>query len=242
MKKCISRLLVMVFLLGCLGAQAELGPDAVIGTWYLNAMEMDGASINPAVFGMEMAVVIHEDGTALLQAPEEEDGIAAWSVQGDTLTLVASNDDEDAMVFSYVDGELVIEEEGMKMLFGKEKGAVEATEIAPAREATDIAEFDGEWVATFLDMDGTQMPMALLGMGMQLVIADGTVRIVLDDMEEDTEEAQPACLKDGALAVDFALFSIDATEKTIHMHEDGTLSFEVDELGTVHLEKVSVTE
>ena len=234
MKKILSAVLVLALSLSvlCMTALA-LEESDVLGTWYLNAIEMNGTSMSPAAMGMEMAITFKEGGIATMSMSGEEADEGTWKIENDM--VIADND----MSLAFVDGTLVVEQDGMKMVFAQEKAEAETVEIAPVRNATDLAEFDGEWIATIVETEGAQLPLGMLGMEMKLSISAGAVKISVDEAMElgDAPEMQGE-LKDGALVVSFAAFGTEAVEQTLLLHENDMISFVVDVMGAIYFERV----
>ena len=235
MKKLLAILLAMAMLL-CAVALAETveaveeaaEPDpaeAFVGVWYLNEMQMEGMSISPASFGVEMTIELKADGIAVgnsVQGEEVENKEGTWAVEGDTVTVTI---DDEPMVFTVQEGNLVADSDGMVMIFGTEK--VEAEIFEPAAARTDAAEeeFAGAWTAFKINMDGTYMDAALLGEEITATIEGTTVTLNGFLFDGDAFETQYA---DGALA-----FSVEDPESALiagikaQLLEDGTMALTI---------------
>ena len=234
MKKLISLALILMMSLSMLCCAQAADVADILGTWYMTSLEMEGMSINPASMGMEMVFVFNEDGTVTLQATDEEDETAFWTLDGDTVTIASGEGDDETMALVYAEEQLLIQEEGVTMILGREPAEADNAEIAPIHSAADIAEFDGEWNATVIAMEGMQMPIAMLGMEIGLTISQGNVQVIMDG-EVTSESDAAGNLVDGALVVNFAFLGIDVEENVVTLHEDGTLSVEIAMLGGILL-------
>lgn len=134
MKKLLCVVLVYTVALSMLvvgagGAEAVSTSD-VVGVWRLQAVEAQGVSVDPATVGMEMLMTLGEDGTALLEMTGEESEAGAWVLEGDKVLIadeVGTQQD-----FSFVEGMLKAEMDGMSMIFAKDVEEVESAETVPA--------------------------------------------------------------------------------------------------------------
>lgn len=131
--------------------------DEVIGTWYLNAFEQEGISVqmDPAAFGEEMSIEFLEGGKATMVMSGEEDPDGSWTLEGDTVLMTDSTDTTVEM--TYEDGNLRAEEDGVIMIFGTEQEKAEVFAPGAVAEAPALEDFDGEWEAAMVDMWGMQM-------------------------------------------------------------------------------------
>ena len=227
MKKLFAVALALVMLLS-VAAFAEAANYT--GIWYLNEIDFGGTKLAPAAMGMDMTFELKDDGTVVATSPNEEGAMeetnGSWTLEGEALTVTI---DDDPMVFSLVDGNLVADSgDGMAMTFGREK--VEAEVYVPAEPKADAAEADyaGSWVATQLDMDGMFINPALLGMDTTAVI-EGTT-ITLNGAFLFDNEAFEAELKDGALV--YAAANPDevmVSAISVQALEDGALKLVIGE-------------
>lgn len=186
-----------------------------LGEWYLVSVESGGIAFNPTDVGMEMIVILYDDGTGAVASTDEEDMEATWVLEGDVLTITA---DDEPLAFTLTeDGQLVAQAEGSTMVFGRE--APEASFI-PAAEITaeDLAAFDGEWTITTVNVYGMILPFAAMAqMGMEdasVVIDNGNVTAF--------GVPQTGALVDGKLVVEAT--ETDAFGKSFSVLEDGTIA------------------
>ena len=177
----LAMMLAMTALCGAMAEQADLS-----GEWYLSAGEMDGTTIDAAMLGLSITFVLNEDGTAQgmgIGENTEEVSEGTWAVTDTGVEITFDGDTAVGAVNE--EGLLVLEQEGMKMIFSRE--APVALELPAPVEAADIAEFDGEFVASLVCMDGINAPAAMvtemLGIDdLTVVIENGVV--TLFGMEE----------------------------------------------------------
>ena len=87
----------------------------ITGTYTFSGAEMDGVEV-PMEGAPEMGVILAADGTVTLTS-EGEAETGTWALDGDELIL--TSDEGDVMTMTLEDGNLVIEESGMKMIFSK---------------------------------------------------------------------------------------------------------------------------
>lgn len=219
MKKALAALVVLTMLLS---AVAVAEADSLVGIWYLNTMESDGTSFNPADFGVEMSIELKDDGTAVVLSSEDETKEGTWSAEGDTVTVTV---DDDPLVLTLTDGDLVAEEDDMKMVFGTEKSEAEAYVPGAPIEAA-VEDFAGAWTATKIEMDGTYYDVALLGVEVTASIEDTTITL---DGFMFSNNALPLEYADGVLT-----FSDTDEESgsfgsiTAQLLDDGALSLTLD--------------
>lgn len=196
MKKLFAVALVLAMLLTAVAFAEGVN---YTGIWYLNEIDFGGTKLAPATLGMDMTIELKDDGSAVATSPSEEgqtdESVGTWAADGENVTVTI---DEDPLVFTLVDGNLVANSgDGMAMTFGREK--VEAEIYVPAEPKTDATEADyaGNWVATQVDMDGSYINPALFGMDTTAVIEGTTITLNGAFMFEN--EAFEAELKDGKL-------------------------------------------
>ena len=119
MKKLLSLLLALAMLLGCT-AFAE-GVDYT-GTWVLTGAESAGMQMGPetlAMFGLEMTMTFHADGTmSVTTMGMEETG--TWVA---TATGIAMTDDTETIEIPYQNEMLLIDDQGTVLMFTREGAA-----------------------------------------------------------------------------------------------------------------------
>lgn len=169
MKKLTAILVALMMALVCCTAMAETAT-----TWYLKTVEAQGMSMDAASIGMEMVFVLNADGTGaatLNMAGEAMEQTLTWTEAGDQVTISIEGDPQ---VFTYVDGNLVAEQEGMKMILSSEAAPVADKYVAAGPKAdVTLADFDGTWICTLAETQGIQLPMDQLGMAMTIVLENG---------------------------------------------------------------------
>lgn|GEM_PF-132405 len=205
------------------GVPIGLTPAYITGTWYLNAMDVMGMSMNPASMGMEMAMTLNEDNTAFAEMAGEEEGpTGSWAIVDDQ--VVVTMDGDDLALSLTDDGNLVAEQDEMKMTFGKEKAEVETIEASPARTDATLADFDGAWNAAFADMDGMKLPISALGLEFSATFDNGKATFTAFDSDAEMETA----VSDGVLT---ATDVETGTVVVFTLHEDGAMSCSIAEEG-----------
>ena len=214
MKKLLAVALALALLLAACAEAAD-----VAGTWYLNALVMNGATVSPAAFGVEMSITLKEDGTAIAATTNEAgSGEGTWSIDGDEVTVVI---DDQPLALALRDGELVADLVAQTMIFGREKAVAETFEPAPP-VAAEIEDFDGEWETFQVCISGTYYDTAVLDEAITASVKGGTVTMngfLFSDTQFET------ALQDGTLvfrAEDAESVLFDAL--TLRMLEDGSLS------------------
>ncbi len=189
-----------------------------VGVWNAVTLEMEGEAYSVADMGMEMNFTLNADGTA-----ESYDGEATetgtWTIENGTIVIGSGIEGMVPMTVNEA-GQLVMEEDGMKLIFVKSDSAAEpealVTEekpVAPVSE--DGASYVGTWMADTLEMDGEVYPVADMGLEMYFTLnADGTA----ESYDGETTETCTWTFENGAVVVDD--FAIQVTEDGRLLMED----------------------
>lgn len=170
------------------GLQAD--PNAAsynyTGVWVLSGVEMFGVQMDPATVGVSGDVALYEDGTCTLtMLDESQDG--TWAVTGTGITTTDAQGVVD--IYTLVNGELVVEQDGMKLIF---------IHYVPLTGLT-AADFNGVWSMDYIEVyDYTAMVQDFyeaedLGMSMELTLTDGKGHMVMTSGGE-TEELDAECI------------------------------------------------
>lgn len=231
MKKIVAILLALML---CLGAALAETAD-IIGTWYLNEMVSQGVSVNPASLGIDMTMTLNEDKTATTVIGEET-MVSYWQNNGEEYFTPFG---DGLLVFAPQDGNLVAEQDGVQMIFGREKEEVVTFVLGAVRTDATMADYNGTWNATLVDMMGIQMPVADIGMSMQIIVADGKVTVLEGTGEEMTTGEGTATAEGGVLSM---LIESDTVATPLQLHEGDVLA-RVSDLGdgltmSIYFEKV----
>lgn len=214
MKKIVAILLALML---CLSTALAENAD-VIGTWYLNTMVAEGMSMNPASLGIDMTMTLNEDKTATMDiAGEVAEG--QWAIENEKYAVTFEGD---PLAFVLQDGNLVADQEGVQMVFGREKEEVVAFVLGEAKTDATMADYNGTWNATLVDFLGMQMNVADMDMRMQVTVADGKVTVLEGEGEEGTTGEGTATVEDGALAI---TFEGDTEATLLQLHEGDVLAW-----------------
>lgn len=150
------------------GVQADPGAADYnyVGAWVLASVEMFGLQMEPSAVGVSGDVALYEDGTCTLTMQDESQE-GTWAV---TETGITTTDAEGVVdTYTLVDGQLVVEESGMKLIF---------VPYAPLSGLT-VADFNGDWELSYIEVydyaAGTQdfYEAGEVGMTIALSLADG---------------------------------------------------------------------
>ncbi len=185
-KMIVSLLTTAMVMVSCTSVFAE--EVELAGTWYLNSIEEEGMEFSPAMMGMEMELVLNDDGSAELTSiygGEADTDAAQWAETDGGVTVTDSEGTEMPLVLDE-DGNLVMDEDGTIMVFGKEKIEGETFDPGVAVEDTELEDFIGSWEAAYLGMADGCFPYAMMGMtGSLEITADGAT--LTESMGEDME-------------------------------------------------------
>ena len=198
MKRILALLLACLLL--CAPALAEtvtLSAEAaaLCGVWELSALIVDGATLNPAFYGMTMTLTFNPDGSFISDDGKQPVN-AAWQVADGVVK--AGN----ATLTPLDDGRLSLASGSNTMLFTQREHFDVA--VAPTPSPTPVptsepsatpaptlspedsrAPFCGEWLLTSLISNGVTLNPALYGVAMTLTFhADGT--FISDDGKQVT--------------------------------------------------------
>ena len=161
MKKLFALLLVIMLMLGC-AAFAEETVDYA-GYWVVTSAEVNGKTYDPAALGVSAYMELYADGTCLLVAMDEAtDG--TWAVTGTGITTT----DETGAVddYTYVDGALVHEQDGNKLIFTSEVYTMPLNDLS-------MADFEGDWIFAYVEVGNEVYYAEETGLTMTLSIHDG---------------------------------------------------------------------
>ncbi len=185
------------------GAAADLTPagrEPYIGTWYVTHVTFGETTYAASELGMEIEIILHEDGTCLIHNPESEEHTGTWSPRGNVLDI-------DGTPFTLQeDGTLSGEEDGIRMVFAHK------SETA-ALPSEDMAFYSGTWLVTGVAFGDTMFAASELGTEIEIILCeDGTC---VTRSPETGEVAGTWMLRNGQLDINGTPFTVQ---------EDGTLS------------------
>ena len=213
MKRAIS--LMLALLLATLPACLAEAAEACLGVWYMNEAVYGGQRMSPDVLGAELTLTLNADGTAT-QETNGNAAAATWRAEGGAVIL---DDGSTAMTLTLEGDTLWAESEtGVRMRFDRERTGAEAFETA-ALEAVTRADFIGAWEARSVSMNGSLIPVMLIGSAQTLTITEA--RILL------TEGTSAPVEVEGELAGNALLLTDpdgSGVPMELRLHEDGVLS------------------
>lgn len=185
---------------------------AYLGTWNVEAMEMDGEVYSAAELGGTMVLTLNADGTA-----ESFDGEATaadtWRLENGVVVMT------DMALTMDAEGKLVAEMDGTKMIFAKD-GAAPAVPAEPAAPAGDADAYLGTWKADTLEMDGETYPVAEMEMYLTLN-ADGTA----ESRDIESNETGTWVMENGVMVVDGVPVTLEADGRLLMADEESKLFF-----------------
>ncbi len=226
MKKLVSLILVLLLICMVIPTMAE---EEITGDWYLKTMKSGDQEYDAASIGYVIVMTLNEDGSATMTMPGQEPIAGTWALDGDKITVTADDAPVDGTVS---EGAIVLEQDGMEMVFTREE--VSAIALAEVKAAESAEEFYGDWTCVYLEMEGKVMDIAIVEMGIPHVSIsenglefydedDGTLTLVLKMNKLDAP-----VFAEGKLAVKAAAdalnpnFAVDA-----ELLEDGMLKLTV---------------
>ena len=181
MKKLVSFLMALMMAALLIPAVAETATDTFLGTWYMVEMSQDGVTIDPATMGLDITLILNEDGTFEMGlAGESEQG--TWEATDAGLVLTLGEDTLDIVVG---DGELTSDLYGMPVKFSREPGEAATAPEKITAESEDA--FLGEYKADLIDMFGMLMPVSVMGMEGSVTIEPGKVIIKSEATDQNAE-------------------------------------------------------
>ncbi|MBR3763686.1 MAG: hypothetical protein IKK57_03940 [Clostridia bacterium] len=222
MKKLSALLLALVLAVTlCLGAMAE--EVNYVGAWTLTEIRSGELVMDPATLGMDMAIVLNEDGTCTLSTlGVTETGTWAAVEGGVALTDASGTTD----TVTYRDGALVMASEGIEMILTP---AAEG-EYAEILAGQTMENFAGNWVLEHEETTYGVYSVEALGAEMTVVITgtDAVIEMVTTSGAMtfnaicETEEA------DGLGTIMWASFlddngEPDGTSMMFLLYDDGQL-------------------
>ena len=214
MKKRLCLALCIALLL-CAAAPAwALTNEDVIGTWYLNEITTGGASIDPSAVGMDTTLENAADGTMTVTNLISGTVAYSWATDGDTLRTALADNPDYTLIYGMREGCLVIEADGMGMVFGRERVVVESYQPGDRVADAQLADFVGEWEAYYMSLQGLVLPFATTGMTVTLAIGEAGATMA------DTENGETTTL---TYMLSFADGTLTLTDANATGHEFGIL-------------------
>lgn len=210
MKKLFSLLVALCMMLVCCASAEAVD---LTGVWYADLL------------GMTMTLTLNADNTYTMDMMgETDDGTWAQTETGVTM------DNEMPMTYNAEANTLVMDMEGMELVFGREP--VPAFVAAEARTDAAVEEFAGNWLADKVSYMGMTASITDIGVGLALAIDGTTVTMYMMEPEQTFADAEKVELTaefaDGALT-----FTLPAeTEEEVpqpfvlKLLADGTMSCE----------------
>ena len=224
MKKLFAIIVVLAMLLS---AAAFADSAEVVGTWNLNEIVLNGATMSPADLGAEMSITLNEDGTAEMKSNMSDDGneTGTWTLEGDQLTITDGSGSPATLTFA--DGKLTMSmgDEG-SMIFTQD-AAQEGYAPAAANAAATLEDYAGKWVAVKVGMDGRYFPAETLSQMLGGEMDPFTTEIngsslkLAGFMFGDSLPELPATFADGALKLEISQNDISIVAQLL---EDGNMS------------------
>lgn len=159
-KKLIAMLLMLAVL--CCAGLAETGDYT--GEWTLTRGEASGVTVDTTAMGLEMTIVILEDGMCMMSAMGEEEigewtaingGVAVTDAQGGTMAM-----------FLNENGELTTDQGGATLIFTRE-------EIIMPLPGLTAADFNGDWRFVYAKVMGQHVAAEDTSLDIRLQLADG---------------------------------------------------------------------
>ncbi len=169
-----------------LQADADAASYDYVGAWVLSNVEVMGIAMDPGMVGLGGDVMLYEDGTCVLTMMDESQE-GTWSVTETGITTTDANGVVDT--YMLVNGQLVIEQSGMKLVF---------IPYAPLYGLT-VADFNGEWAFESLEIyDYAQMTQGVytaaeVGTEITLSMANGKGHVVMN-YTDGKEEYDGECV------------------------------------------------
>lgn len=236
MKKLAAMALALAMLTG---VTALAGTEDYTGTWYLNALVLGDANLAPSALGMDMTMEIKDDATLVMSTPViAEEGAeptiesieGTWTLESDTLTVTLVDEEagEQTMTMNIKDGNLVGEEQGLGLVFGREKTEVETYKPAEANTNATAEDYAGKWIASMLKIDGSYLDMSIFMIGEMTITVEGD-SLTFTALETFGEVKFNTAIEDGAVKG-----SVDETDEvyaggavTAQLLQDGKLLFDM---------------
>ncbi len=221
MKKIFAWVLALCMMLTCAAALAE----DITGEWSLIEIRVEGSSINPALFGMDMVFDFTADGTCRVTTSygeESETADATWTQNGNAISVAVNGTVLYEMVLE--NGTLTMDG-GLEGLFVFSRDAVEAAEaelpVAVLAENADV--FKGEWVLSAVSAGGALAPAEAMGAAGTMKIDDAKVVLAWSDTEMESEYTfGDGSLQFAAMGMEVSLALTDTGWLALPLEIEGT--------------------
>ncbi len=236
MKKIAALILALMMACAMLPAMAEAA--TVAGTWYLTGLTIEGTTMQPSMFGLDMTLVLNEDNTAVFtvtqgagEEPVSKDG--SWELAEGSVVVTAG---EDTLSLDIAEDTLTTDFPGLGLLVFSQ-AAPEAFQLpSPVVAETEDA-FLGTWTVNAMNMAGQYVPFDMLGE----LTGGATITLVIESGKAVETEATEANTKETVFTSEFAdgLLTMTAPNavtgenevRTYVLNDDGSISFSNDEMG-----------
>lgn len=138
------------------------------GVWKLRALMEEGQEHSASAFGMDMSLILNEDGTGMIIGEHAKE--VSWELTDGVLYI---GDGTDLIPAVLEEGKLVLTEDGLQLIFVNQ----DVEEQAVPATAEDVAPYVGEWHCIWVDTvvmsynpekDGIDEPTSLV------IYPDGT--------------------------------------------------------------------
>ena len=181
MKKFLALLMVFVMVLGG-AAIAEAAVDYT-GYWVLTAVEVAGEAVDPAVLGYNAYMDIYANGFCRMVINDQVDN-GSWAATENGIET--TNEAGQAEAFTLVDGMLVFEMDGSKLIFTKEA-------YTEPLQGLTVADFNGKWVFSYLEYLGVAYNAEEVGTDMTITLSDGKGHLEMT-YADGTEAYEGVCV------------------------------------------------
>lgn len=142
------------------------------GEWALTGAQASGVTVDPTALGLEMSMVIMEDGTCALYSMGEEE-VGTWVLIEGGIAVT----DADAVAMNMLlneEGALTTEQSGVTLIFTR-------MEYAMPLSGLTVADFNGNWTFVYAETMGQLVLAEEAGLAINLQLADGAGHIDITD-------------------------------------------------------------
>ncbi|MBQ3485272.1 MAG: hypothetical protein IJA77_07255 [Clostridia bacterium] len=144
------------------------------GFWLLTKISAAGQEVDPSAFGLEMYMVLNEDGTGVVGTNAQEES-CTWTAVAEGLSMTDSKGDTD--IVTYANGALTISDQGMTLHFTP---YVQEAYPMPLSGLT-LADFSGLWTLSYIEGPEDFIDPAEGGLSMTISLSgeEGRVEMIV---------------------------------------------------------------
>lgn len=223
MKKLMSLLVVLMMMFSAF-AMAE-DADPFTGEWKLSTVQVEKMLVPAAGVGLDMSVVLAQDGAAVMTLSGSTPLTGKWLATGMSLNIVIGDETQN-FIYDPVADTLSNESEGMTMVYSRVYGGY------PAKKDATLNDFAGMWYCHAVESNGVQLMPSMLSMDIAVTINKTETACLVLSLQDSGNEllswrAENGAVTDGVLTVNMQEENSAFDSLALTLDESGVLYYEM---------------